>query len=30
MVGHKRVLLEIDCVPGEAENLTLAKTENQN
>ena len=30
MVGHKCALLEIDGLPGEAENLTLAKTENQN
>jgi hypothetical protein len=30
MVGHQRALLEIDGLPGEAENLTLAKTENQN
>jgi hypothetical protein len=30
MVGHERGLLEIDCLPGEAENFALAKTENQN
>jgi hypothetical protein len=30
MVGHQCALLEIDGLPGEAENLTLAKTENQN
>ena len=30
MVGHKCALLEIDGLPGEAENLTLPKTENQN
>jgi len=30
MVGHERALFEIDGLPGEAENLALAKTENQN
>jgi hypothetical protein len=30
MVGHQCALLEIDGLPGEAENLTLAKTENKN
>jgi hypothetical protein len=29
MVGHQRALLEIDGLPGQAENLALAKTENQ-
>jgi hypothetical protein len=30
MVRHKCALTEIDGLPGEAENLALAKTENQN
>ena len=30
MVGHECALLKIDGVPGQAENLALAKTENQN
>jgi hypothetical protein len=30
MVGHQCALLEIDGLPGEAENLTLAKTEYKN
>jgi len=28
MVGHKCALTEIDSLPGEAEDLTLAKPEN--
>jgi hypothetical protein len=30
MVGHERALLEIDGLPGEAKDLALAKTENEN
>ena len=30
MVGHECAVLEIDGLPSEAENLALAKTQNQN
>jgi len=30
MVGHECALLKIDGLPGEVENLALAKTEDQN
>jgi hypothetical protein len=30
MVGHQCAQTEIDGLPGEAENLTLAETENKN